>query len=408
MCVVSGNVQLGGISPRENTAASGLWHSIRKAVLLAFSLVLVSGISGTLYLTLADHPGYGIGAFLQGPQSLIPAPGFQGALVEFLIFVALSSAAAGLFILGMINSLGRSSFKHTRAFRISLNLLAVSYAETLFFLAASAVLGIYNTQNSPALAFGTGNTLESALFIFALILLISFVLFVAAGLFFGVTGTMANAVASTGRYEFALIAPFLLGGIFYYPLFIVAGVLGISTALTERSFVKVFAHSLYGILNRAAETFLSSRRLEIISALVSSVTLILLFLISTITVPFYAHGTLVNYSSKYLSGILLLPMILGIVASSAVLVLSLFSIFRTRLKFMTAATLAAVILTASPYLYFSITMLNSTNFAQNFAQFSKFQSTYVAVPYLVGGIFLGMILPILYSANEARIKALPS
>lgn len=382
----------------DSLPASDRFQYNRKRILWASLLILVSGVTGTIYMSLSAQPGYGPIAFLQGSLVLLPVGAFPILLVEMLLFTTLALAAAGFVLIGRINVTGNPRIKYARIRRISSSLLVVAYLETIVVLVASALIGIQNTQNFPALTFGTGNLFENAFYALSIIFLFSFILFLGAGSFIGTTGSMASAFILSERYEFFVMAPLLLGGIFYYPIFIAAGIIGVFTAVTRTSYLRIVAASTYHILGRAVNRFMVDTRLEVISAALSGTILILLVCISTITVPVYSKGTLIFYVSKYLSGPLLGLVVLGLVASSALFAASMLSIFRERLKLITYLFLAGFILLSSSYLYFQLALEHSSDFVQ----LTKFQETYAAFPYVFLGAVLAMIPYAIHFAGKKR------
>lgn len=373
----------------------------RKNTLLASVLILVSGISGTAYLNFAKQPAYGPLAFLQGPQVMLPAQAVPLLLVEVLLFISLALAPVGFFLFASFNVSGNQKLKHARAFRIAGILLVITYAEALLGLVVSAVLGISRTESFPTIVYGAGNLFNNSLYMGSLILLFSFLIFIVAGSLLGTSGSVFNSYILSGRHEFILIAPFLFGGIFYFPFLIVAGLLGIFTALTETSYLKRYSVYAWHTLSRASNNFLSNSLLEFLALGASGLSLILLFYISTFIIPVYAGGTLIFYNSKYVGGPSMIPMELGLFATSALLVTSLLSIFRTRLKIMISLVFAVIMLTASVYVYYLFTLQHSLGYVQ----LSRFETTYVGLPFIMYGIVFGMILPIFYFSDRKKFDS---
>lgn len=374
-------------------------HS-RRYVLWASILIFLSGLSGTLYLNFAAQPAYGLLAFLQGPQSLLPWDPAFAILVESTLLISFAFASAGFFLFGKINNHREPNQRFARGVRVLITFLVISYLEAISVSVASIAIGIQNTENFHPLAFGTGNIVENLLIVLAVIFLVTFTVFAGAGSFFGITGSTVNAIAQSDRWEFALMGAFLFGGILYAPLSIAAGLIGIFTAMTEKSYLKDYSISVFWTLLNAAGQFLSSRKLQFLALGVSSFFLVLMFYISTFTVAVYSDGSPIFYTSKYVHGDIYLLLALGIVASTTLLVTSILSIFRARVKYVVIACSAALIFIVGIYMYFMLAFQNTSHFLLH----SKIQAEFWAFPFVVAGFIFGEILPLLYESSRKGIE----
>ncbi len=276
---------------------------IRRNFLTGSLFFLVSGIAGTIYLSLAHHGAYGILAFIQGPVVLRSK--FPGSIAsystEFLVLFTFFSSAISFFFFRPGASGNSEGFRYLRQYRLLSAFLVVAYAEVITVLALSIALG-YTSNNSMPLSYGSGSAAENALYVLVYIFLLSFGVFTAGGAFMGIWGSVSYAYHLLRRPEFIAMWFFLFAGVFYFPSAILAGILGIYTVGSRESIFVRAGRKLYFYADAAFTKFLASRRAEWITLSASSAGTFLLALIASETVPATSNGTTVFYLSRYMNG----------------------------------------------------------------------------------------------------------
>lgn len=343
--------------------------------LFLFSLFFtISGISGTVYFYLALHYSYGPWAFLLGTETLLPKVqvGLNALATQISLFLALAFSMISFMFLSRKYSEDPEEIRASRAGRIGSFLFVISFAELLFVLLASVITG-FNQNNSPTIVFGTGNMLESVLFVLGILFLFSFLVFTVSGLVVGIFWSLGHMFYKTKRYELIIISLLVLTGVFFYPAAIFAGALGLFVSRSREPLLAGTAKKVIAMASVYIEKHrFGNRAYSVALGFSIAVIVLILYIVSLTLKPLVSGNNAFGYFSPVLTGNSGVLIMVGLTLLTSIASLSCIMLLRSRPGF-------GIIVVACSYLsllfimFYLALQIGSSSYEPNrFAMFITF------------------------------------
>lgn len=311
----------------------GAEHTLRRNMNIGSLLFLVSGITGTIYLITAEHDAYGILAFFQGPAVLASrfAGAFASLAVAALLLATFMLSGFSYFFFVRAFSPEVTGFRYLRQYRALLAVLVVAYAEVLLVFSLTLVLG-GSAMTGNTIVFGSGGIAENILYVLFIILFLSFGIFMVAGSIMGNLGFVLYSHHLMKRYDLIALYLLLFCSIYYFPVAIVAGGLGVYIANSKSAAFSKTSKTLWSVSRNLFSKFLSDGRAQWIALGIGSTVVCILFILSALSIPVYHNGNLIYYVSTYMNGISGNLIALGLVFSAMVFTGSVIVLLRKKRK----------------------------------------------------------------------------
>lgn len=319
-------------------------HAVfRNLTRYAFILLLLSGITGTVFLVFAGRSGYGPIAWTYGSKILYPVSGHgnYSSVTPVLLLSTLAFAALGFLTWSTAFKPGRTEVKWRKQVRLMLIFNFLAYLESIIVLALYLIIGDFTS--STTLIFGSSNLLESLEYVGTLGLLVSFFAFLILGVMWGTFMGSFETEDELNRFEFVLVAPFLFIGMFYYPFAIVAGTVALyGTGNENYSLNRVLTHaSAFG--RRITELIISNRRLQWVIFIASLAVLGISLYFGLQVEPLMVVGQIYGYVPAWLFSRFGIFVVLGTFVGSVLPIPTLNVLFRTKTKLLKRVGILIVI-----------------------------------------------------------------
>lgn len=310
--------------------------------------VIAAGGFGLLHLMVAPRYDGGIFALLFGPTAFLPAN--TSSPYSYIITVSLLISfwfAATSFLL-LSHAFGRNVYEgyNRRYARISFRILAVPYLESIIFVLVALWFGYSASSGFQPVSLNSGNLLESLLYVGAWAFLGSFIVMTFGGIFFSFFG-IEELYVIFHRSEFVLFGAAILIGVFYPPLFLVAGILGLFASTLDDFPLRIALRKAGSGIRRILNPFDVNSGLYFSILTAGAVILAVSFRLSSILKGVEAYPGHYYYIAPYQNMYTALGIILGVLMVFA----SLSILYRKRIRLIIAAELSifAAIMAISLY-----------------------------------------------------------